>query len=59
MHIEGVVLENFRCFGRQRTEVGFDTGLVAFVGDNGTGKTALMHALQRMFGVTSGQRRLH
>lgn len=58
MHIERVVLENFRSFGPQRTQVFLDTGLVALVGDNGTGKTALMQALQRMFGVTSEQRRL-
>ncbi|AMP36962.1 ATP-dependent nuclease [Ralstonia solanacearum] len=58
MHIERVVLENFRCFGPQRTQVVLDASLVAFVGDNGTGKTALMQALQRMFGVTAEQRRL-
>lgn len=58
MHIERLVLENFRCFGPQRTQVVLGTSLVAFVGDNGTGKTALMQALQRMFGVTSEQRRL-
>lgn len=58
MHIERLELENFRCFGPQRTQVVLGTGLVAFVGDNGTGKTALMQALQRMFGVTSEQRRL-
>ncbi|WP_061291895.1 ATP-dependent nuclease [Azotobacter vinelandii] len=59
MHIERLVLENFRCFGPQQTQVVLGTGLIAFVGDNGTGKTALMQALQRMFGVTSEQRRLH
>lgn len=58
MHIERVVLENFRCFGPRRTQIVLGAGLVAFVGDNGTGKTALMQALQRMFGVTSEQRRL-
>lgn len=58
MHIERLELENFRCFGPQRTQVDLGPCLVAFVGDNGTGKTALMQALQRMFGVTSEQRRL-
>ncbi|WP_227106956.1 ATP-dependent nuclease [Chromobacterium rhizoryzae] len=58
MHIERLVLENFRCFGPQETEVALGPCLVAFIGDNGTGKTALMQALQRMFGVTSEQRRL-
>ncbi|MCA8073551.1 AAA family ATPase [Burkholderia vietnamiensis] len=58
MHIERLVLESFRCFGPQQTEVVLGPGLVALVGDNGTGKTALMQALQRMFGVTSEQRRV-
>ncbi|TPG23474.1 DUF2813 domain-containing protein [Variovorax ginsengisoli] len=58
MHVERLELENFRCFGPQRTRVALGPDLVAFVGDNGTGKTALMQALQRMFGVTADQRRL-
>lgn len=58
MHVERLELENFRCFGPQPTQVVLGPDLVAFVGDNGTGKTALMQALQRMFGVTSEQRRL-
>lgn len=58
MHIERLVLENFRCFGPDPIQVVLNSGLVAFVGDNGTGKTALMQALQRMFGVTSEQRRM-
>lgn len=58
MHIERLELENFRCFGPQRTQVVLGPSFVALVGDNGTGKTALMQALQRMFGVTPEQRRL-
>lgn len=58
MHIERLVLESFRCFGPQQTEVVLGPSLIALVGDNGTGKTALMQALQRMFGVTSEQRRV-
>lgn len=58
MHIERLGLESFRCFGPHHTQVTLGPSLVAFVGDNGTGKTAVMQALQRMFGVTSEQRRL-
>ncbi|PIF67124.1 putative AbiEii toxin of type IV toxin-antitoxin system [Delftia sp. 60] len=58
MHIERIELEGFRCFGLVRTKVQLGPELVALVGDNGTGKTALMQALQRMFGVTADQRRL-
>jgi hypothetical protein len=58
MHIERIELENFRCFGPQRTRIELSPSLTAFVGDNGTGKTAVLQALQRMFGVTSEQRRV-
>ncbi|HBO1278100.1 MULTISPECIES: ATP-dependent nuclease [Pseudomonas] len=58
MHIERLGLANFRCFGPQQTPVALGPSLVAFVGDNGTGKTAVMQALQRLFGVTAEQRRL-
>lgn len=53
MHIERLALENFRCFGPLQTQVVLGPSLVAFVGDNGTGKTSLMQTLQRLFGVTS------
>lgn len=58
VHIERLELENFRCFGPLRKTVFLGPDLVGFVGDNGTGKTVIMQALQRMFGVTSEQRRL-
>lgn len=58
MHIERLSLEGFRCFGPQQTHIALGPSLVAFVGDNGTGKTAVMQALQRLFGVTAEQRRL-
>ncbi|AKF43770.1 ATP-dependent nuclease [Pseudomonas fragariae (ex Marin et al. 2024)] len=58
MHIERLGLSNFRCFGPIQTPIFLGPSLVAFVGDNGTGKTAVMQALQRLFGITSEQRRL-
>lgn len=58
MHIERLELEGFRSFGPVRTSVALGPDLVALIGDNGTGKTALMQALQRLFGVTAEQRRL-
>lgn len=33
-------------------------GLTALIGVNGAGKTAVLQALQRLFGVTGDQRRL-
>ena len=58
MHIERLDLTNFRCFGPNATSISLQPDLNAFVGDNGTGKTAVLQALQRMFGVTAEQRRL-
>ena len=58
MHIERLVLSGFRGFGPEPTTIDLRPGLTAFVGTNGTGKTAVMQAMQRMFGIASEQRRL-
>jgi putative ATP-dependent endonuclease of the OLD family len=58
MFIEQLTLINFRCFGQEGTSIHFKSGLTAFVGANGTGKTAVMQAFQRLFGISGDQRRL-
>ena len=58
MHIERLVLENFRCFGSTPTTVLLGPGLTALIGANGSGKTAAFQALLRLFGVTGDQRRV-
>lgn len=58
MHIERLEVTGFRCFGPDPIGIGLDAGLTAFVGANGAGKTAVMMALQRLFGVTSDHRRI-
>lgn len=58
MFIEKFILTNFRCFGPAPTTIDLTGGLTTFVGANGAGKTAVMQALQRLFGVTGDQRRL-
>lgn len=58
MFIERLTLTNFRCFGPVPVTINLSEGLTAFVGANGSGKTAVMQALQRLFGVTGEQRRL-
>ena len=58
MHIERLVLENFRCFGPEPESIFLSPELSAFVGLNGTGKTAVMQALLRLFGITGDQRRI-
>jgi hypothetical protein len=58
MFIERLILANFRCFGPVPRSIDLALGLTVFVGVNGAGKTAVMQALQRLFGVTGEQRRL-
>lgn len=58
MFIERLILSNFRCFGSEPRTIDLSSGLTAFIGANGTGKTAAMQALLRMFGITGEQRRV-
>lgn len=56
MLIESVKLTNFRSFGPDGQKITLDHMLTTLIGANGTGKTAVLQALQRLFGVTSEQR---
>lgn len=56
MKIEKVSMKNFRCFGPRGTEIELESCVTAFVGGNGSGKTAVFHGLSRLFGVTPAQR---
>lgn len=58
MFLEQLILTNFRCFGPTPLTIDMVQGLTAFVGANGSGKTAVMQALLRLFGVTADQRRI-
>lgn len=59
MRIESVRISGFRCFGPAPTTVSFSSNVTAVIGPNAAGKTALLHALSKMFGVTRSQRTLH
>lgn len=56
MKIEKIRLKNFRCFGHETEELNFEKVLTALVGGNGSGKTAVMQAVSRLFGTSSMQR---
>ncbi|WP_418139035.1 ATP-dependent endonuclease [Marinomonas sp. RS-M-Aa-14] len=56
MHIERINLHNFRSFGPESQSIAVDPDLTTLVGANGAGKTVLMQALQRMFGISNEQR---
>ena len=56
MKIEKIRVQNFRCFGHEVEELNFDEVLSTFVGGNGSGKTAMLQAVSRLFGTSSTQR---
>lgn len=56
MKIESVSIQNFRCFGPTETTIKLESCVTAFVGGNGSGKTAVFQALSRLFGITPAQR---
>jgi predicted ATP-dependent endonuclease of OLD family len=56
MYIESLALQNFQCFGSQRTVINLDPGLTPFIGLNGAGKTATCQALRRLFGISADDR---
>ena len=53
MYISEIRIENFRCFGAgdNRLTLPLKVGLTALVGENDTGKTAVIDALRFVFGT--------
>ena len=56
MRQESVTLSGFRCFGPDPITVPIASEITAVVGPNAAGKTALLHALSKLFGVSRAQR---
>ncbi len=56
MRIESITLSGFRCFGTDPISVPISTEITAVVGPNAAGKTALLQAFSKMFGVSRAQR---
>jgi putative ATP-dependent endonuclease of OLD family len=54
--IESVTISGFRCFGPDPTTVPVSSEITAIVGPNAAGKTALLHSLSKLFGVSRTQR---
>jgi putative ATP-dependent endonuclease of the OLD family len=57
MRIANLILKNFRCFGPKPLKIDFDE-LTALIGTNGSGKSAVLLALTRLFGASQADRRL-
>ena len=56
MRIESITLAGFRCFGPDAITVPIAAEITAVVGPNAAGKTALLHALAKLFGVARAER---
>lgn len=56
MRLESVTLSGFRCFGPDPIIVPIASEITAVVGPNAAGKTALLHGLSKLFGVSRAQR---
>ena len=54
MYLSSITIENFRCFGEgpKRLELSLSRGLTALVGENDSGKTAVIDALRFVLGTT-------
>jgi putative ATP-dependent endonuclease of OLD family len=57
MRISSLQLCNFRCFGPEPVTIMLEN-VTAFVGTNGCGKSAVLQALTKLFGLTPGERAL-
>jgi putative ATP-dependent endonuclease of OLD family len=56
MKIDSITIKGFRCFGNKPTTIKLSEEITALVGANGSGKTALLEAMSRVFGITNKQR---
>jgi len=54
MYLSNITIENFRCFGegKERFCLELRAGLTALVGENDSGKTAVIDALRFALGTT-------
>lgn len=59
MHLESVTLAGFRCFGNDPITVRLSTEITTVVGPNASGKTALLQALTKLFGISRAQRTIN
>jgi len=54
--VESLTISGFRSYGPDGETIYLENGLTGLIGPNASGKTALLHALGKMFGVTRAQR---
>lgn len=59
MRLDRVTISGFRCFGPKPIIVPISPDITAVVGPNAAGKTALLQALSKLFGISRVQRAVH
>ncbi|MEQ8279540.1 MAG: AAA family ATPase [Deltaproteobacteria bacterium] len=59
MRLESITLSGFRCFGPEAITIPVSAEITTIVGPNAAGKTALLQALAKLFGVSRAQRTIH
>lgn len=59
MHIRSIAISGFRSFGPEVRKVILAAGLTGIVGPNASGKTALLQALTKLFGISRAQRTIY
>ena len=59
MHLKTITIAGFRCFGSEPVQFCLSKEMTAVVGSNASGKTALLHALSKVFGISRTQRMVH
>ncbi len=58
MKLEAVLISNYRCFGKEPTQVAFED-LTALIGHNSSGKTAILTGLVKLFGEKASDRNIY
>lgn len=58
MKLAAITLSNFRCFGPEPQTIPLENGLAALLGSNGAGKSSVLAAMSKVFGLGSGDRTL-
>lgn len=58
MKLSELRIANFQCFGSNTQSISFDSSTTMVIGPNGSGKTAILQALSRMFDANPGRRRI-
>lgn len=58
MRLATLRLTNFQCFGPETEEISFDDSTTIIIGPNGSGKTAILQALSRLFDTNPSRRRV-